>query len=116
MGQSYVLLTMCLKRTHNTCVRHECRLEVRSILTFQAVIVTQMLLDGLDDCRVSLAAAFMSSPAAAIHIVNVVCHYCTRFTLASRGTCCCLQLSIDCLSLVPLIIVPLLTHHSNSHS
>ncbi len=100
MEQSYMLLTMCPKRTHNICVRHACRLEVRLFLTFQAVIVIQTLSDGLNDCKVSLAAAFMSSPAAASHIVNVVCHYCTRFTLASRWTCCCLPLTIDCLSLL----------------
>ena len=53
MEQTYVLLKMCLKKTHNTCVRHACRLEVCSFLTFQAVIVRQMLLDGLNDCRLS---------------------------------------------------------------
>jgi len=94
------VLTTCLKRTHNACVRHARKLEVRLILTFQPVEVTQVLLHSLDECRVSLAPALMSSPAAASHIVNVVCHYCTRFTLASRWTCCCLPLSIDCLSLL----------------
>ncbi len=97
--------TTCLKRTHNTCERHACKLEVRLVLTFQTIEVKQVLVVSLDECRVSLAPALMSSPAAS-HIVNVVCHYCTRFTLASRGTGCCLQLSNDCLNLVPL---PLLT-------
>ena len=37
------------------------------------MIVTDMLLDGLGGCRVSLAPALMSSPAAESHIVDVVC-------------------------------------------
>jgi len=94
-GAVSCVLTMCLKKTHNACVRHARKLDVRLILTFQ---VTQVLLDSLDECRVSLAPALMSSPAAASHIVNVVCHCCTCFTLASRGTGCCLQLSNDCLN------------------
>jgi len=94
----------------HSCVRQTNKLKVRSDFTFQVVVVTQMLLDGLDEGRVRLAPALMNSPVAANHMVNVVYHF------ASRWTCCCLQLSIDCLSLVPLVIVPLLTHHNNSHT
>ena len=75
------------------------------------MIVTDMLLDGLGGCRVSLAPALMSSPAAESHIVDVVFHYCTRFTLASSGTGCCIQLPTNCLTCIPLFDVPLLTQH-----
>ncbi len=80
---------MCLEMTH-TCARHAHKLEVRLFLTFQAVVVMHVLSGGLDECsvdliRVGLAPALMSSPAAASIIVDV--NYCTRFTLACRGTC-----------------------------
>ncbi len=49
----------------------------------------------------------MSSPAAASIIVDVI--YCTRFTLACRGTYSCLQLLIASLAHVTLTTVPLVT-------
>lgn len=60
------------------------------------------------------APALISSPAAAS--INLDVNYCTRFTLASRGTCSCLQLLIASLAHVTLTIVPLVTQHNNRHS
>ena len=96
--------------THNTCVRHASKLDVRLVLTFLgkiAVIVTDMLLDGLGGCRVSPSPALISSPAAERHIVDVVCHYCTRLQAEGQAAafsyqptasrfyhclmCCCLH-------------------------
>ncbi len=53
------------EKDSQACGRHACKLEVRSILTYQKVEVTQVLLDSFDECRVNLAPALMSSPAAA---------------------------------------------------
>ena len=39
----------------------------RLFFTFQVVLASQMLLDGLDECRIRLAPALMSSPVAASH-------------------------------------------------
>ncbi len=55
------------------------------------------------ECRLSPAAALMSNPAAASHIVDGVGHYNSCFTLVSRGTCYCIQLPTDCLILVSLL-------------
>ena len=98
-------MTTHLKRTLDTSVRHADKLEVRLILTFLTAEMTQVLLDSLDECRASLTPTLMSSPAAVSYTVTVVCHYCTRLALASRGTGGCLQLFIDCLNLIPLSIV-----------
>lgn len=114
-GARLCVLTLCLKRIHKTSVRHAHKLKVRLILTSLTAEVTQVLSHSLDECRASLAPTLMSSPAAVIYIVTVVCDCCTHFAFASRGISCCLQLSIDCLNLVPLI-VHVLTQHSTSHA
>ncbi len=117
-GAILYVLTMGLKRAHNTSVRqcHAHKLKVRLVLTLSTAEVTQVLSHSLDECRASLAPTLMSSPAAVSYNVTVVCDCCTHFALASRGTGCCLQLSIDCLNLVPLIVLHLLTQHSNRHA
>jgi len=84
------------------------KLEVQSVLTFQTFTVTQTLLDGLNECRVNLAPALMSSPAAASLIVDGVCHYCTRFTQRDR----LLHSATNGLpQSVPQFIVSFLTRH-----
>ncbi len=54
---------MCLEMTQ-TCARHAHKLEVHLFLTFQAVVVTHVLLGRLDECSVDL---MQSRPGTCTH-------------------------------------------------
>ncbi len=54
---------MCLEMTQ-TCARHAHKLKVRLFLTFQAVVVTHVLLGSLDECSID---QMQSRPGTSTH-------------------------------------------------